>query len=207
VQRIDRVRRGCPPRPSPGSHWAYSTATTTLLAGIVGRADAEDAHGRAAFIHEALLDPIGAGDIVFEFDRAGHFLGGSHVYGRARDFARFGLLYLRDGVWDGLRILPEGWVDFVRTPAPAKNNGSYGGHFWLNLPPKKDHFLLFPGRPECVFEASGNSGQFVIIVWTHDLVIVRLGEMQTTNGNELNDSLATILDVFPERPILDGTLP
>ncbi len=182
----------------PGTHWAYSTATTNLLAGVIGRAVAEDAPGRAAFIQTELLAPIGAEKIIFEFDLAGHFMGGSHLYGRARDFARIGLLYMRDGVWDGSRILPEGWVDFSRRRAPAENNGNHGAHFWLNLPPKASQFNLFPGRPVSIFEASGNNGQLVIIVPTNDLIIVRLGEMQTTNWDEMNASLASIIDVFLE---------
>jgi CubicO group peptidase (beta-lactamase class C family) len=182
----------------PGSHWAYSTATSTLVAGIIGRAVGADAAERRAFIRAELLEPIGAANTVFEFDRAGHFLGGSHIYATARDFARFGLLYLRDGVWDQRRILPEGWVDFARTHAPAANNGTYGAHFWINLEPKKNQFVLLPGAPTSVFEASGNAGQYVIIAPTHDVLIIRLGEMQATNWNELNGRLARLLEAFPE---------
>jgi CubicO group peptidase (beta-lactamase class C family) len=182
----------------PGTHWAYSTATSTLVARMVGAAVAPDPTGRNAFIHKALLDRIGASETIFEFDATGHFLGGSHIYATARDFARFGLLYLRDGIWDQQRILPEGWVDFSRTRAPAANNGNHAAHFWINHVPKPDQFVLFPGAPESVFEASGNNGQIVTIVPTHDLLVVRLGEMQTTNWSELNGALADLINVFPE---------
>jgi CubicO group peptidase (beta-lactamase class C family) len=181
----------------PGTHWAYSTASSTLVAAIIGRAVADNAAGRSAFIRSELLDPIGAENTVFEFDRKGNFLGGSHIYATARDFARFGLLYLRDGIWDERRILPEGWVDFARTLAPADNNGTYGAHFWINLEPRKNQFVLLPGGPTSAFEASGNAGQYVIIVPTHDLLIVRLGEMQSTNWNDLNAALAKLLEAFP----------
>jgi CubicO group peptidase (beta-lactamase class C family) len=185
----------------PGTHWAYSTATSTLIAGIVGRSVGTNATERRNFIHAELLDPIGAKQTTFEFDRTGQFLGGSHVYATARDFARFGLLYLRDGVWAERRILPEGWVDFARTRAPAENNGTYGGHFWINLKPKQKQFVLLPGGPSSVFEASGNAGQYVIVVPTHDLLIVRLGEMQSTDWNKLNAALAVLLEAFPASPI------
>jgi CubicO group peptidase (beta-lactamase class C family) len=188
----------------PGTHWAYSTATSTLVAGIVSRSVADDVEGRRAFIRKALLDPIGARRTIFEFDRAGHFLGGSHVYASARDFARFGLLYLRDGVWDGRRILPEGWVDFARTRAPVSNNGNHGAHFWINLPPAEHQFVLLPGAPTSIFQASGNAGQYVILVPTHDMVIVRLGEMHTTTWPELGRGLARLLAVFPEAGGRDG---
>lgn len=181
----------------PGTHWAYSTATSTLIAGLIGRAVGANATERKAFIQAELLDPIGAAHTTFEFDRTGQFLGGSHIYASARDFARFGLLYLRDGVWDQRRILPAGWVDFARTRAPAANNGTYGGHFWLNFEPKEHQFVLMPGAPRSVFEATGNNGQYVAIIPTHDLLIIRLGEMQTTNWNELNSALATLLEAFP----------
>lgn len=186
-----------PPIHPPGSHWAYSTATTTLLAGVIGRAVAADAKGRRAFIRAELLLPIGAEHTIFEFDPTGHFLGGSHIYATARDLARFGLLYLRDGLWDQHRILPEGWVDFARSRAPVENNGTHGAHFWLNLEPKEHQFVLMPGGPSSVFEASGNNGQFVAIVPTHDLLIVRLGEMQSTDWKALNMGLSKLLEAFP----------
>lgn len=183
----------------PGTHWAYSTATSAILARMIGLAIANDAAGRRSFIHNELLDPIGAIDAVFEFDRAGTFLGGSHVYATARDYARFGLLYLRDGVWDERRILPEGWVDFARSRAPVENNGAYGAHFWINHEPKEHQFELLPGGPTSAFEASGNAGQYIVVVPTHDLIIVRLGEKHAMSWIELNSGLAKLLEVFPEK--------
>ena len=75
--------------------------------------------GMLAFMHAKLFDPLGMRSAVPEFDKAGNFLGGAFVWASARDWARFGLLFLRDGVWEGARVLPAGWVDYVRTPAPA----------------------------------------------------------------------------------------
>ena len=119
-----------------------------------------------------------------EFDAAGTFLGGSLVYATARDFARFGLLYLRDGVWDGRRILPAGWVDFARTRGPAANGATYGAGFWIT-PPVGDAaraHALTPGGPADLFTAQGHEGQLVVIVPSKDLVVVRLGHLDDNRG-------------------------
>jgi CubicO group peptidase (beta-lactamase class C family) len=118
-----------------------------------------------------------------EFDAAGTFLGGSLVYATARDFARFGLLYLRDGVWDGRRILPAGWVDFARTRGPAPNGGTYGAGFWITPPagdPARPHALT-PDGPSDLFDAQGHEGQLAVIVPSKDLVVVRLGRFDDTS--------------------------
>src|SRR4030095_5678329 len=101
-----------------------------ILAGLVGRTVGAGRDGLVAFTHAELFAPLGMRSAVPEFDPTGTFLGGAYVWATARDWARFRLLYLRDGVWAGRRVLPEGWVDYSRTPAPAPNNGSYGAHLW-----------------------------------------------------------------------------
>ena len=103
----------------PGTHWAYSTATSQILSGIVARTVGGGREGVRAFLERELIAPLGASSLVVEFDPAGTPLGGGYVWASARDWARLGLLYLRDGVWAGRRILPEGWVEFTRTVAPA----------------------------------------------------------------------------------------
>lgn len=188
----------------PGTFWSYSTGTSSVIAGIVGRAVGSDRATRGAFMRQSLFAPIGMRSAAFGFDAAEHFLGGSNFYANARDYARFGLLYLRDGVWEGRRLLPKGWVDFTRTRAPADNNGAYGGHFWLNLEPKEHQFRLLPGGPSSAFAANGNSGQSILMVPTHDLIVVRLGELQSTTWKALNENLAEIVAAFPERPVALG---
>jgi CubicO group peptidase (beta-lactamase class C family) len=188
----------------PGTYWEYSTATSTILAGLVGNATGQTAEKRKQFIDQHLLNPLGASETRFTFDKAGHFLGGSHVYATARDYARFGLLYLRDGVWGGNRILPQGWVDFARSAVPTENGGNYGGHFWLNHEPKAKQLKGLPGGPMSVFFAGGNNGQYIFVVPTHDIVMVRLGEIHADDDNFikqwkiLNQQLANVLAVFPE---------
>jgi CubicO group peptidase (beta-lactamase class C family) len=112
-----------------------------------------------------LFAPLGMTYATARFDEAGTFVGSSFVYATARDFARFGLLYLRDGRWSSTRVLPEGWVDFARTPAPACETGEYGAHWWLR-----------PDDPWGTFYASGYEGQYTYVVPALDAVVVRLGK-------------------------------
>lgn len=183
----------------PGKHWAYSTATTQILSGIVARTLGGGREGVRAFLARELIGPLGLTSFVLEFDPAETPLGGGYAWASARDWARLGLLYLRDGVWDGRRILPEGWVDFTRTVAPAENNGTYGAHFWISAKPAEDQFQ--PLRPGIeAFQMNGNAGQFVVIVPDRDLVVVRLGEMHATTWPELNDRLGALIEAFPRQP-------
>ena len=103
---------------APGTFWSYSSGTTNLIARLVAQALGLDQDGFEDYMRKRLFDPIGMTSASPKFDAAGTFIGSSFCFCTARDFARFGLLYLRDGVWDGTRILPEGWVDHARTPTP-----------------------------------------------------------------------------------------
>jgi CubicO group peptidase (beta-lactamase class C family) len=182
----------------PGTYWAYSTATSIILAGIVGRQVGGGRDEMLAFMRTELFAPLGMESAVPEFDEAGRFVGGAHIYCTARDFARFGLLFLRDGVWKGRRILPEGWVGFSRTRAPAKNNGNYAAHFWLPDPPVGNQFPSLLGAPPSTFSANGSDGQFIVIVPSHDLVLVRLGLLQGTSWAEVSEDIVQILQAFPD---------
>ena len=115
-----------------------------------------------------LFDKFGIHRMVLETDPYGNFLLQGYELGSARDWLRLGLLYLQDGVWNGERLLPPGWVDFVRTPAPAWSRPVYGGMFWLN----RTHNWPVP---EDAYYMAGAGGQYTIIIPTHDLVVVRLG--------------------------------
>ena len=106
-----------------------------------------------------------------ETDHLGNFVGSSQTYTTARDLTRFGMLLANDGVWNGKRLLPEGWVKFSSTPAPTRppvvGQWGYGAQFWL--------LDQMPGVPPGTFTTAGNKGQFVTVVPGHDLVIVRTG--------------------------------
>jgi CubicO group peptidase (beta-lactamase class C family) len=191
----------------PGTHWAYSTASTTIVAHLIGRAVGGGRDGMLTFMHDELFAPLGMHSVVPEFDSAGTFEGGMFVHATARDYARFGLLYLRDGVWDGKRILPDGWVDFARTAAPASNNGVYGAGFWVNGKPADApmQFRILAGGPDSTFGASGVFGQLIVIVPTRDLLVVRLGLVDAITYPVIKESLALVVAAFPDEPTAGGS--
>src|SRR4029453_17309252 len=118
----------------------------------------------------ALFDRIGMRNTLVSTDRFGDFILSSQVFTNARDLARFGLLYLNGGVWNGEGLLSREWIDFVRTPAPASGpiEHAYGAQWWLVPDSRND-------VPKDAYTTSGNRGQYVIVVPSHDLVIVRRG--------------------------------
>src|SRR6185369_7480460 len=141
-------------------------------------ANAEDRRKKMlAVMKEELFDPIGMTSARPEFDSTGTFIGSALVYATARDWARFGYLYLKDGVWNGKRILPEGWVDFARAKNPASNSDVYGAGFWITPQSGSGKPLpaLTPNGPRDLYNAQGHEGQLVVIVPSKDLVVVRLG--------------------------------
>lgn len=151
----------------PGRAWSYSSGTTNILTRLLGTLVGDGTASEGAtvpFIQRELFDVIGMSSATARFDQAGTFIGSSFVYACARDFARFGLLYLRDGCWEGGRVLPPGWVDRARTPTPG-SDGAYGAHWWID-----------PASPWGTFFASGYEGQYILVVPGLDAVVVRLGK-------------------------------
>ena len=170
----------------PGEVWNYNSAGTNLVANALGRVIAPSARtpnerraSMLAFMKTRLFDVIGMTSAQPEFDPQGSFIGGSLVYATARDFAKFGLLYLRDGVWDGKRVLPQGWVDFARTKSPAANVDTYGAGWWIAAAEGhgRPYDVLTMGPWRDVFSAEGHRGQLIVVVPSKDLVIVRLGKL------------------------------
>lgn len=159
----------------PGTHWAYATGTSMIVSRIVRDAVGGTGDAYFDFIHEELLDPLGMKSAVPEMDKSGTFLGGTSFYATTRDYARFGLLYLRDGVWGGMRILPEGWVDYTRSET-SHSDGTYGTHFWLK-PLGGAERLTAKGLslPDDMFQARGMGGQFIAVFPSHDVVIAYNG--------------------------------
>jgi CubicO group peptidase (beta-lactamase class C family) len=153
----------------PGTFWDYENYDTILAVYAMKQALGND-QTYIEFPRRALLDRIGMRNTLLSVDRFGDFILSSQVYTNARDLARFGLLYLNDGVWNGERLLSSDWVEFVQTPAPAtaENGNFYGGQWWLVPDDRTD-------VPHDAYSTAGNRGQFVIVVPSHDLVIVRRG--------------------------------
>ncbi len=134
-----------------------------------------------------LFEPLGMKTAKPRFDEAGHFIGSSHCYCSARDFARFGYLYLRDGVWDGRRILPEGWVDYSRSGGAA-SEGTYGAHFWV-----------IPGSLG-LFACNGAGGQRIFISPKLDLVAVRVGNTAPHKVDAVVRYCKELVDAFRPTP-------
>lgn len=164
-----------PLRHAPGARFAYSSATTNLISAII-RATLGSDSTYHAFPNDALFERVHMRSAIMEPDPSGTFVGSSFMYATTRDWARFGQLYLQDGVWEGQRILPEGWVEYSTTPAAAAPRGEYGAHWWLNAgAPGDSTRRLWPELSTDVYSATGFQGQYVMIVPAHDLVVVRLG--------------------------------
>jgi len=147
-------------RHPPGKVFNYSSGTANILSSVIrDRIGA----GYYRWPYEQLFYRIGMYSAVLEPDAGGTFVGSSYCYATARDWARFGLLYLRDGVWNGQRILPEGWVDYTRT------GSEYGAMWWLNADGRR-----FPGVPRDCYSCEGYEGQYIWVIPSRDLVVVRL---------------------------------
>jgi CubicO group peptidase (beta-lactamase class C family) len=145
------------------------------------------------FPQRALFDAIGARNFTLETDAWGNFIMTGYDYGSARDWARFGLLHLWDGVWEGKRILPVGWVEFISTPAPADNSRGYGGLFWLN------RGGAWKGLPEDTFMASGFMGQHTVIIRSRDVVVVRMGPSPRGSTPYLTELVTRLLSGLPKK--------
>lgn len=180
---------------TPGTHWAYSSGTTVIIAAVL-RSTFPGVRDYLRFAREALFVPLGMRTAVFEADAAGTLVGSSLLYASARDWARLGLLYLNDGVWNGRRILPEGWVDLTLRPAPAAPNGRYGAHVWLDLPGPGERATHLP---DDAFFLLGHDQQVVAVIPSRELVIVRLGLTPDRRGWDHDAMLAPIVAAFPAR--------
>ena len=164
----------------PGTFWSYSSGTTNLIQRTLRETLEANDVGYHAFARDAIFEPIGAASFTLEPDASGTFIGSSFVYATARDWAKLGLLYLNDGVADGVRLLPEGWSRYVAAPASA-SNGFYGAQFWLNHPGTDGRPKYMPGVPDDAYLMAGHEGQYVLIVPDRRLIVVRTG---MTRGKE-----------------------
>ena len=189
---------------APGAKYEYSTATSVILADIVQRTVAPDARTPAerrqamrAHMLDRLIRPAGMTSLVCEFDAAGTMLGGSLCHATARDWARFGQMYLDGGVVNGRQVVPAAWVAFVRSPAAT--DGGYGGHFWLNRArPKGSDPALFPNSgPADAFAAIGHLGQYVVVVPSKRLVVVRLGKTQDGDLAPVRQAIGRLVNLYP----------
>ena len=160
---------------APGSAWNYHDGNFVILSRLIRDAVGGHAADVLRFARGELFGPLGMRNVTLEFDATGTPEGASQMLAPARDWARFGLLYLNDGVAGGKRILPEGWVDYSASPTP---NGwvGYGAGFWTNRGASLGAtYRIEQGWPRDAFLAKGTLGQYVIVIPSERLVIVRLG--------------------------------
>jgi len=174
---------------APDTHFAYSSGTTNIVSRCASQAVGLGGVDFEAFMRRRLFEPLGMTSAQPRFDKAGTFIGSSFLFATARDFARFGLLYLRDGVWEGRRLLPKGWVDYARTPTfqqPGGDvDGPYGAHWWLDL------------AGEGTFSANGYDGQYIVVCPDRDLIIVRHGATPLALKDNLKAWVKALADAFP----------
>lgn len=167
-ENVAAANLGKPIKHKPGTHWYYSSGTTNLLSGYLRRL-LEDDKAYWRLLEDRLFEPLGMYSAFVEPDESGNFILSSYGYATARDWAKYGMLYLQDGVWKGERLLPEGWVDYTRKLTPASGH-EYGAQFWLNHDKK-----TYPSAPADMFSANGFQGQRVFVIPSKNMVVVRLG--------------------------------
>lgn len=171
-------------RPGSPPAYRYSSGTSNLVARALADVLGLDARGWRALLEERLLGPLGivVGDMGF--DETGLWVASSYLHLTARDFARFGLFALRDGTWEGRRVLPEGWIDHGRRLRSADEGGKFHGAHWWGRP-----------RADGAWYAAGFEGQRIVMVPATDVVVVRLGRTMPDDIDALDDALAAVVEV------------
>ena len=175
---------GEPLKAKPGEQWAYTDGNYALLSRMIKAKAGGTPSDFIRFSRNRLFGPLGMRSMVVEFDAAGNPMGATHMIATARDWARFGWLFTRDGMIDSNRILPQGWVAYSSTPTVAAALG-YGAGFWTNRGDSEGaRFRRAAGAPADSFFASGNFGQIILVSPANDLVVVRLGLSNDPTGRE-----------------------
>lgn len=175
---------------APNESWNYSSGTTNLLSGLLLRQQFNSHQEYLDFWYQELFDKIGMNSMVLEIDAAGNYISSSYSWGTSRDWARFGLLYLHEGNWNGEQIIDSSFVKYVSSPTPD-SEGNYGAQFWLNSGSK------FPDAPLDLYYCSGFKGQFVFIIPSKELVIVRTG-LAGEAKFDINEFLQNIVSSIEE---------
>ncbi|HTR87336.1 MAG TPA: serine hydrolase, partial [Reyranella sp.] len=162
---------------APGTDWNYTNGNTMQLDRIIRDKTGGNAQGVLDFAHRELFDKLGMQHVTLEFDSTGTPLGASHMFATPRDWAKFGLLYLNDGMAGGERILPEGWVDYSASYTPHSGPYGYAAGFWTNRSSESSgaRYRVERGIPADAFMARGSKGQYVIVIPSQHLIVARFG--------------------------------
>ncbi len=188
---------------APGEKWEYASPTPNLLMAMLK--SVMNAAEYERYPWDRLFGVIGMGNAVWERDAAGTFVGSSYVYATPRDMAKFGYLFLNDGMWEGRRVLPEGWVRYSTTLAPAyleteldaedRGDANYGALWWLNMGvPEKGLPPVYPDAPRDMFMATGHWSQMIYVIPSLDMVIAYTGDTREKPSFDRNRFLKLIID-------------
>ena len=179
----------------PGTRWRYQTASPVLLGRIIRNSfTSEEAYHH--FPQTALFNKLGMHNAHYQMDGGGTYVGGAFLYATARDWARFGLMYLNDGVVNGEQILPKGWVEFSTTPTAASlKQRAYAAQFWLN---QQGAYPMMPKVPADAYAARGHYGQSTVIIPSRQLVVVRMGQTFDRNAWDMEQFLVDVLAAISE---------
>lgn len=193
---VGRFAAMTPSGHQPGTHWNYSSGSANILSRILR----ENFGGREAYrdyLKSHLFDRIGMTSAVAEFDASGTWIGSSYLHATARDYAKFGLLYLRGGKWEDRQLLPQSWIDFARTPTMA-SHGRYGALFWLNAAdPDTGAPAISPDIPADTFMARGFGGQLIAIIPSRDIVLVMSNAAYTDDAQPIVTLVANLVKAAP----------
>jgi len=188
------------------TYWYYSSGTTNLLSRVLRQSFGNDSDEAAwqqywQYPRRALFDELGMSTAVMERDASGIFVGSSFMYATARDWARFGLLYAQDGIWQNRRLLPDWWLSYATKP--TKNSfGQYGAQFWLNAAANQNEthsriVCRHPRIPADAFMARGYEEQSVVVIPSRQLIVVRLGCTRPDSAWDLEEFLVRVLNCLP----------
>ena len=188
----------------PAFKWNYSTGTPTITMGVLHQIYGDQLYEDMPWRN--LFNPLGIKTAVFERDLSGTYIGGAGVFATPRDIAKVGYLYLNQGKWNGEVIIPPDWIKKMLTPSPGyvspgtvvtniSETGVYGGSIWLNRKAKEGFGKPYPNSPEDMFLAVGFMGQYLIMLPTQKMIIVRTGHDFQFN-NKVDDFVSHAIACF-----------
>ena len=178
--------------------WSYSSGTTNILARVVRTIAESRGQTFSSFMQQRLLTPLGITSALIELDASGTPVGSSYMYASARDWAKLGQLALNNGRWADQQLLPEDWITYSTTPTETNSRNNYGAHFWLNQDPDdSESDRSFPHLPPDAYAMEGYQNQYVFVIPSQDLVVVRLGFTPGNNAGVeafIAELIATLSD-------------
>ncbi len=160
-----------------GTHWSYSSGTSNIISWLIKEKTGGTQGSFEQFARKEFLDVLGIPEAVFEYDASGTFVGSSYFHASPQSWLKIALLYKNKGDWFGRQLLSDEWIDFALRPA-SDSKGRYGAQIWLNRKTGKSDNQLFPKLPEDTFMFQGYQGQYIVVIPSWDLMVVRMGVMR-----------------------------